>query len=146
MPRQVSGVLLPVAWGMMARSRIHFIITDYFTRLMKKLLIIISISQLLLSGCSIHKLDVQQGNVITPEMLSKLHVGMSQERVRFLLGSPPMAAPFQSNRWDYTYTYREQDKQTETSHLILLFDESGLLTSVDQSNYTPPKERSSTIE
>lgn len=113
---------------------------------MKKFLIIIYISQLLLTGCSIHKLDVQQGNVITPEILTKLELGMEQDRVRFLLGSPPMVAPFQANRWDYTYTYREQDKQTETSHLTLLFDETGKLSSIDQSGYMPPKERSGKIE
>ncbi len=97
-------------------------------------------------GCSLHKLDVQQGNVITPEVLAQLHVGMSQERVRFLLGSPPITDPFHANRWDYTYTYREKDKQTETSHLILYFDAEGVLSAIDKSGYTPPKERSGKIE
>ncbi len=113
---------------------------------MKKLLIIISLTQVLLIGCGLHKLDVQQGNVITPESLAQLQVGMPQERVRFLLGSPPITDPFHADRWDYTYTYREKDKQTETSHLILYFDDDGLLSTIDKSGYSPPKERSSKVE
>ncbi len=113
---------------------------------MKKLLIIISLTQALLIGCGLHKLDVQQGNVITPENLAQLQAGMPQERVRFLLGSPPITDPFHANRWDYTYTYREKDQQTETSHLVLYFDDSGLLTTIDKSGYTPPKERSGKVE
>ncbi len=113
---------------------------------MKKLLIIICVTQTLLMGCALHKLDVQQGNVITPEILAQLQVGMSQERVRFLLGSPPITDPFHANRWDYTYTYREKDKQTETSHLVLRFDTEGKLSTIGKSGYMPPKERSGKAE
>ncbi len=117
-------------------------ITDYFTHIMKKILLIICITQFLLLGCSLHKLDVQQGNVITPDVLAKLKLGMTQEQVKFLLGTPPITDPFHATRWDYTYTYREQDKQTETSHLTLLFNETELLIDINQSAYLPPKERS----
>ena len=113
---------------------------------MKKILIIICASLLMLSGCSIHKLDVQQGNVITPDMLAKLQLGMPKERVRYLLGSPPITDPFHQHRWDYSYSYRERDLQVETSHLILTFDSSGKLSEIDQSHYVAPKERSGKLQ
>ena len=113
---------------------------------MKKILIIIYACLLLISGCSIHKLDVQQGNVITPDMIAKLKVGMNMDRVRYLLGSPPITDPFHQNRWDYTYTYRERDQQVETSHLTLTFDQAGNLAEIDQSGYIEPKERSGKLQ
>lgn len=122
------------------------ITVEHLTQTMKKLLIIISIVQGLLVGCSLHKLDVQQGNIVTPEMLTQLEIGMTQERVRFLLGSPPITDPFNADRWDYTYTYREENKQTETSHLTLRFDDENKLSTIDKSGYIPPKERSGNVE
>ncbi len=110
---------------------------------MKKILIIICVFAFgALPACSIHKLDVQQGNVITPEMVATLEPGMDRERIRYLLGSPPISDSFHAKRWDYTYTYREGDQQTETSHLILIFNDQGKLVTIDQSGYIPPKERS----
>lgn len=113
---------------------------------MKKILIIIYICLLTLTGCSIHKLDVQQGNVITPAMLAELKLGMPMDRVRYLLGSPPITDPFNQRRWDYSYTYRERDQQVETSHLILTFDEAGNLLEIDKDAYIEPKERSGKLQ
>lgn len=89
---------------------------------MRKILIPILLSSSLLFGCSPHKLEIQQGNIITPEMMESLKPGMSSSQVRFLLGSPQLVDPFRKNRWDYLYSLRQDGEETESKHLVLIFD------------------------
>ena len=74
---------------------------------------------ILLSACSIHKIDVQQGNVITKETLKKLNIGMGKKQVSRLLGTPLINDPFHKDRWDYIYYFRQGGpcvKKSVTSH------------------------------
>ena len=103
---------------------------------MQKLLIYIVICGSLLLGCSPHKLEIQQGNIITPEMLEKLKPGMSQNQVRFVLGSPQLTDPFHANRWDYLYSLRQDGEETERKHLILYFDGDNL-SRFEETNDAP---------
>ncbi len=94
---------------------------------MQKLLIYISLcASLLFAGCSAHKLEIQQGNIVTPEMVEKLKVGMTTNQVRFVMGSPQLTDPFHSNRWDYLYSLKQDGKQTKQKHLILFFEQDKL--------------------
>ncbi|HXF65751.1 MAG TPA: outer membrane protein assembly factor BamE, partial [Burkholderiales bacterium] len=54
-----------------------------------------------------YKMDIQQGNVVTQEMISKLRPGMTRSQVRFALGTPLVVDPFRTNRWDYVYLYEK---------------------------------------
>jgi outer membrane protein assembly factor BamE len=105
-----------------------------------------------LSGCSTssitsiapdpYKIDIQQGNVITQDMVAKLQPGMTKSQVRFVLGSPPITDMFHANRWDYVYRFSKAGKLTEERKLTLFFENDRLaqlagdvaaLTSEDQS-------------
>ena len=73
---------------------------------MKKLLIIIAcIASLYLTGCTnsrfhlVHKIDVQQGNVVTQEELNQLKPGMTRRQVQYIMGSPMVADVFHQDRW-----------------------------------------------
>lgn len=97
------------------------------------------IAVLLLSGCAastienyvptVYKVDIQQGNVITQDMVSRLKPGMTKSQVRFVLGSPPITDMFHANRWDYVYTYKKRGTLTEERKLALFF-ENDLLARV----------------
>ena len=54
-----------------------------------------------LPGLSAHKIDIQQGNYVTQDMVAKLKPGMTRSQVRFALGTPLIADPFHPDRWDY---------------------------------------------
>lgn len=79
---------------------------------MRNLLLILICAGLLLGGCSlkrpklprVHKLTVQQGNVITQEMIDKLKPGMTRSQVAFIMGEPVVRNSFNDDRWDYIYT------------------------------------------
>ena len=53
-----------------------------------------------------YKIDVQQGNVLTQDMVAQLKPGQTREQVRFILGTPLLADIFHQQRWDYVYSYR----------------------------------------
>ena len=93
---------------------------------MKKILII----TLLLAGCSNipmlpslqpYKIDIQQGNYVTQDMIAKLKPGMSRSQVRFALGTPLLVDPFRTDRWDYVYTYQKQGELTEQRTVTVVF-------------------------
>ena len=63
-----------------------------------------------LTGCStlrfpgVHRINVQQGNVITQQMIDKLRPGMTKSQVRFVLGNAVINDSLDVDRWDYIYT------------------------------------------
>jgi outer membrane protein assembly factor BamE len=74
-----------------------------------------------------YKIDIQQGNVVTQEMVAKLKVGMTRAQVRFALGSPLVVDPFRTDRWDYVYSFQKQGKQVERRRITVIFDEDKLV-------------------
>ena len=89
-------------------------------------LTLLFISALFTSAC-VHKLDVQQGNVITQEMLEKLSIGMEPRQVLGTIGTPMVIDPFRSQRWDYVYSMKSSDNnEYQFSYITLLFKEGKL--------------------
>lgn len=77
----------------------------------------------ILSACA-HKIDIQQGNVLTKEMLEQLKVGMNDRQVMSVLGSPLVVDPFRNDRWDYIYSMKlGNKKKSQYSYVTLLFKE-----------------------
>lgn len=79
----------------------------------------------LLSACSYlspYKIEIQQGNYVSQEMVSKLKPGMTRSQVRFVLGTPLLTDMFHASRWDYVYFLERGGKVLEERKLILFFD------------------------
>ena len=90
-----------------------------------------------LCGCSSvprivneYKIDVQQGNVLTQEMVSQLKPGLTKDQVRFILGTPVLADVFHANRWDYVYRLQKGNGAVEVRKFTAFFDASDKLVSV----------------
>jgi outer membrane protein assembly factor BamE len=79
------------------------------------------------SAISPYKIDIQQGNVVTQEMVGKLKAGLTRSQVRFVLGSPLVTDMFHSDRWDYIYLMQRQGKPDERRRLTVIFDGDKLL-------------------
>jgi outer membrane protein assembly factor BamE len=56
----------------------------------------------LLAGC-VYRIPIQQGNFLEAKDLDQINVGMTRSQVRYLLGTPMVADPFNNSRWDYIY-------------------------------------------
>jgi outer membrane protein assembly factor BamE len=85
---------------------------------------------LLLGGClSVYKVEVQQGNVVSQDMIAKLKPGMTRSQVRFVLGTPLITDTFHPDRWDYYYYLRRSKEKTgETRRLTLIFRNDTLVS------------------
>ena len=91
-----------------------------------------------------HKIEIRQGNMVTPEMREKLKVGMSRLQVRSVLGTPLVNDPFHASRWDYVYRLEQNGKLVEQQRLTLYFDDDRL-ARIDESSMPlqsapPPQE------
>lgn len=84
----------------------------------------------------VHKPTIQQGNVLTEDMLEELQLGMSKEQVKFLLGTPSIVDVFRPNRWDYVYWLKKPDRSPPQEQRLSLFFEDGLLVDINDV-YTP---------
>lgn len=78
-----------------------------------------------------YKIDVQQGNVLTQEMVSQLRPGLSKDQVRFILGTPMLTDMFHADRWDYVYRLQKGSSgDVETRKFSTFFDADGKLLRV----------------
>ncbi|MCC6534863.1 MAG: outer membrane protein assembly factor BamE [Burkholderiales bacterium] len=76
----------------------------------------------MLPGLVPYRIDIQQGNVVTQDMVAKLKPGMTRQQVRYVLGTPPIVDAFHQDRWDYVYYLSKGGRVHEHRRLILLFE------------------------
>ena len=75
-----------------------------------------------LAGCNLlYKPAIQQGTLLSVEMLANLKPGMTKRQVRLLLGSPPISDTFHPERWDYVYSLSRVGEKITPQHLTLYF-------------------------
>ena len=86
------------------------------------------LAALLLGACSLttYKMDIQQGNVVTEEMVGKLRQGMTRSQVKFVMGTPLVSDPFHGDRWDYFYEVIKGGELKDRKRLTLVFDQDRL--------------------
>jgi len=86
-----------------------------------------------LAGCSfpgVYKVDIQQGNVVTQDMIDQLRPGMTRSQVRFIMGSPLITDTFHASRWDYLYSIQPGGGQRQQERVSLVFNESDQLAGL----------------
>jgi len=106
-----------------------------------KLTNIVVVVSIIVGGCSIfsdnelrsisfpgvYKIDIQQGNIITQDMVAKLKPEMSRQQVAYILGLPLLPDSFDENRWDYVYTFQDAGNPHEQQVLTVLFKDNLLV-------------------
>jgi outer membrane protein assembly factor BamE len=97
---------------------------------MKHLLLTLLMVSSSLTGCAIYKLDIQQGNVITQEMLDQVEVAMTEQKILFLLGSPMLIDPFHPQRWEYIYSLQPGGKSPSQRRITLVFNQDKKLQQI----------------
>lgn len=90
-----------------------------------------------LSSCSTvprivneYKIDVQQGNVLSQDMVKQLRPGLTKDQVRFILGTPMLIDIFHANRWDYAYRLQKGTGEVEMRKFSAFFDANDKLVRV----------------
>ncbi|MFU8797344.1 MAG: outer membrane protein assembly factor BamE [Gammaproteobacteria bacterium] len=108
---------------------------------MLKKYILISLCLFVLAGCQsppfLYRPTIQQGNVITPDMIEKLKPGMSADHVRYLLGEPILVPTFNPHRWEYIYTHQVNRAKMER-RLVTVYFQNGFLEKVTSEPAASP--------
>ncbi len=88
-----------------------------------------SIFVLALSGCGlVYKMEINQGNYVTQDMVAKLKEGQTRQQVRLALGTPTTESVFHKDRWDYAYSLQRRGNMVTSHKLTLLFADDKLLS------------------
>jgi outer membrane protein assembly factor BamE len=84
--------------------------------------VLFSVLLALSAGC-VYRPNIQQGNLLRIDDINQVTVGMTRSQVRYLLGTPMVADPFQPDRWDYIYTLRRgRESKVDRSHFVVHFE------------------------
>lgn len=106
-------------------SEIRLAKSDYRTAVRLLILVI----PFFLSACFLapHKVDVQQGNFVDQDMMSKLKLDMTRSQVLFVLGTPLVTDPFHPDRWDYVYLTGKAGDVNRKRGITVVFSEDRLV-------------------
>ena len=79
-----------------------------------------------ITGC-VYRPDLQQGNLLNIENIDRVQIDMTKSQIKYLLGGPVIAIPYEQNRWDYIYYYKtrmgpESDENTQKYWLVIFFE------------------------
>ena len=95
------------------------------------IVILIAINSLL-GGCNtlqfpgVYKITVEQGNVMTQEMVDQLKPGMSKDQVEYIMGSPLLKDAFNPERWDYVYNIQQDSELNKEYRVTVFFKDDNL--------------------
>ena len=71
-----------------------------------------------------YRINIQQGNFISYEMLDRVQIGMTREQVRFALGTPLITDIFRDNRWDYAFRLQKPDGSLINNRVVVFFSDN----------------------
>jgi outer membrane protein assembly factor BamE len=110
-----------------------------------------ALTLLLLAGCSYvptvispHRIEIQQGNYVTQEMVAQLKPGMTKDQVRFVLGTPLVVDVFRDDRWDYVFVRQRSNRSEVEQRRIAVYFADGKLSRVDGDVVAMPSKDAAT--
>ena len=109
-----------------------------------KALLTAAICSVMLTGCTAsteggsrlisfpgaYKIDIQQGNVVTQEMVNQLRPGMTRAQVQYVMGTPLLEDSFNRDRWDYVQS-NQPGGGDRTQTVVTVIFEGDNLASVE---------------
>ena len=96
----------------------------------------------------VYRINVEQGNVVTEEMVEQLRPGLNRRQVRYIMGTPLIEDSFHEDRWDYRYLLRNGNELLSETQLTLWFEEDELVRveGPDAPNWDEPQPEASASE
>ena len=79
-------------------------------------------ASVLFSAC-VYRINIQQGNFLDQAAVEQVKAGMTRSQVRYLLGTPMVADPFNKERWDYIYYLKKgRTRHVDSRRVTVYFD------------------------
>jgi len=91
---------------------------------------------LALTGCSLYRPDLSQGNLITQDKLAELQPNLTKHQVQQIIGSTALSPVFETDEWNYNFAYvdgKHRDQPLKYKTLTLYFSHDKLQSY--SSNY-----------
>ena len=85
----------------------------------------------LASGC-VYRINIQQGNFLDQGAVEQVKPGMTRSQVRYLLGTPLVADPFDKERWDYIYYLKKGRSRHVDSRRVTVYFEGDKVAKLDK--------------
>jgi outer membrane protein assembly factor BamE len=107
--------------------------------------VVVFLIVVLVSACSsfefpgVHKITIQQGNVITQTMVDQLRPGMTKNQVGYVLGNAIVDDSLDIDRWDYVYTQQIGGQKPLLRYMSLFFVDEKL--SHFEGDYVPSSQQ-----
>ncbi|QLH42643.1 MAG: outer membrane protein assembly factor BamE [Coxiellaceae bacterium] len=80
---------------------------------------------IILTGCTNilkpYQPPIQQGNILTADMVQKIKPGLNKREVLNILGNPVLTDPFDENTWIYVYTLKPSHGKYQEKKLLITF-------------------------
>ena len=105
------------------------------------------LATLFCTGCAligVHRVAIQQGNIITQAMVDQLKPGITREQVAYIMGEPVLRNTFDDDRWDYVYTV-EMPNIYNSRMLVSLFFENDVLMYIT-GDLAPSSAKKSSVD
>ena len=89
--------------------------------------------QRFLGSLTPYRIDIQQGNFVSREMVAQLKEsmqhkeGVTREQVRFVLGTPLLTDIFHADRWDYVFRVKKGTGEVIASRVTVFFKNNRLV-------------------
>ncbi|MBU2882860.1 outer membrane protein assembly factor BamE [Psychrosphaera sp. B3R10] len=102
---------------------------------------------LALSACStwVYKYDITQGNFLNQDDVNKLRVEMTQEQVKYVLGTPVLENPFSSDKWHYIHTNKSGKTDITIRRELIIIFKDGKLFEIE-GDYKRPEQFETPLE
>ena len=114
--------------------------------------VLFSLIFICLGGCGtvgfpgVYRINVEQGNIVTQDMVDQLKPGMNRRQVRFILGTPLVEDSFNQSRWDYAFVTRNGNTIIAEQQLTVFFEGDTLTRFTGTLTPTPDDAEAPTPE
>ncbi|MCW9711044.1 outer membrane protein assembly factor BamE [Avibacterium sp. 21-586] len=111
-----------------------------------KTLITAAMLALSVTACStvskvVYRIDVPQGNYLEAATVDQVKVGMNNQQVQYLLGTPVLIDPFSHNTWYYVFLVQKAYQTPEQHTFVVNFDDRGIVTHIDLDKPLPDSDK-----
>lgn len=80
-----------------------------------------------------YTMDVEQGMYITKSQYKQLKLGLTKEKVAFILGSPLSQYLFDKNQWSYYYQKYANNKLNYAYTLTIIFNQNNEVIEINKT-------------
>lgn len=77
-----------------------------------------------------YRIDLPQGNYVTSSMLEQVKIGMGEQKVQRVLGTPLLTDVFQPHLWNYVFSFRHANGRVDLRRVTIEFDRQATVAKI----------------